>query len=383
MRKQIKSLIPFLLCLSLFVLLFAPCAGAAGTDPDSPDEHTSRQPDYSRKGSVTLDILLADGTPVPGGTLTAYLVGMAREDDGNNDFVYVEPFGPEGTIIEAGIINNAENGAPELAAAFAGKAGGATGKTVTVGNNGRAVFSDLQLGLYLIVQDTPAAGYEPIRSFLVTVPMWDGKALVYDVYANPKPSITYKGAVLDLPVEKIVINQGGTPDPNEKFSFRLTPRGEGTPTPLILDATVDEETGALTVVRRGAGAVSCGSIIYGLDNVGNTYAYVVEELPGSNTHYTYDTRKYFVTVAVTMEDDVIKIHVRYVCSDNTTVTNMSFVNRYYNRTPGIPSLPHRIPGTPRLPQTGQRWWPVSVLAGLGLGSFLLGWWLRRKGTGNP
>ena len=241
MIKRIKALVPFLLCLSLFVLLFAPCAGAAGT---APDEHTSRQPDYSRKGSVTLDILLADGTPVPGGTLTAYLVGRAREDDGNNDFVYVAPFGPEGTIVDADTINNAEAGAPELAAALAAKAGSASGKTVTVGNNGRAVFTDLTLGLYLIVQDTPAAGYEPIRSFLVTVPMWDGKALVYDVYANPKPSITYKGAVLDLPVEKIVINQGGTPDPNEQFAFLLTPREKNAPMPVNGAAVVDEETGA-------------------------------------------------------------------------------------------------------------------------------------------
>ena len=372
MIKHIKALVPFLLCLSLFVLLFAPCAGAAGT---APDEHTSRQPDYSRKGSVTLDILLADGTPVPGGTLTAYLVGRAREDNGNNDFVYVAPFGPEGTVIDADTINNAEAGAPELAAALAAKAGSASGKTVTVGNNGRAMFTDLTLGLYLIVQDTPAAGYEPIRSFLVTVPMWDTEKLDYnyDVYANPKPSITYKEAVLELPVEKIVINQGGTPSPNEKFGFRLTPREEDAPMPLNWDAVVDEETGAQIVARRGAGAVSFGSILYGLDEVGKTYTYMVEELPGDNSHYKYDTRKYFVMVAVAMEDDVITAHVRYVCSDNTTVTNMSFVNRYYNRTPG----------TPALPQTGQRWWPVSVLAGLGLGLFLLGWWLRRKGAGNP
>ena len=154
MIKHIKALVPFLLCLSLFVLLFAPCAGATGTDSAS-----------SEKGSVTVDILLADGTPVPGGTLTAYLVGTAK----GNNYVYVKPFGEEGTVIDSDTINNAEAGAPELAAALAAKAGSASGKTVTVGNNGRAVFTDLTLGLYLIVQDKPAAGYEPIRSFLVTV----------------------------------------------------------------------------------------------------------------------------------------------------------------------------------------------------------------------
>ena len=358
MIKRIKALVPFLLCLSLFVLLFAPCAGATGTDSAS-----------SEKGSITVDILLADGTPVPGGTLTAYLVGTAK----GNNYVYVKPFGEEGTVIDSDTINNAEAGAPELAAALASKTEGASGKTVTVDNNGRAVFTDLPLGLYLIVQNKTAAGYEPVRSFLVTVPMWvDGKP-VYDVYANPKPSVAYKEAVLKLPVEKIVINQGGTPDPNEQFAFLLTPREKNAPMPVNGAAVVDEETGAQIVVRRGAGAVSFGSIVYGLDDVGKTYTYMVEELPGDNSHYKYDTRKYFVMVAVAMEDDVITVHVRYVCSDNTTVTNMSFVNRHYNRTPG----------TPALPQTGQRWWPVSVLAGLGLGLFLLGWWLRRKGAGNP
>ena len=382
MIKQIKPIVPFLLCLSLFILLFAPYASAAGTDPESPDEHSSRQPDYSRKGSVTLDILLSDGTPVPGGTLTAYLVGQAREDDGNNDFAYVAPFGPEGTVIDADTINNAEAGAPELAAALAAKAGSAGGKTVTVGNNGRAVFTNLTLGLYLIVQDTPAAGYEPIRSFLVTVPMWDGKALVYDVSANPKPSVTHELPTLDLPVVKTVVNQGGTPDPNEKFCFRLTPRTEGAPMPV--NASVNED-GSVTVMRRGAGAVSFGSIAYGLDDVGRTYTYVVEELPGTNSKYTYDTRKYLVQVAVTMEGDAIKIQARYICSDNTLVTKMSFVNKYSNKVPWTPPIPSR-PTTSwylRLPQTGQRWWPVSVLAGLGLGLFLLGWWLRRKGAGNP
>lgn len=372
MIKQIKTLVPILLCLSLFAVLLAPCAGAAGIQ--------DRQPDYSKTGSITVDIHLADGTKVPGGSLTAYLIAKAEEKNGDNIFVYAAPFGTG--VVKADTINNAEAGAPELAATLAAKAGSASGTTVTVGSNGRAVFSGLKLGLYLIVQDTPAVGYEPIRSFLVTVPMWDGEKLVYDVDANPKASTTHELPTLDLPVVKTVLYQGDKPDPNEKFYFRLTPREKDAPKPVNPAATVDAKTGAMTVVRSGAGAVSFGSITFGLDDVGKTYTYLVEELPGTNSKYTYDTRKYLVQVKVTMAGDAIKIAARYVCSDNTVVTKIGFVNKYSNRTPWVPPIPYRPSRPYFLPQTGQRWWPVSLLAGLGVVSFLLGWWLRRKGDGN-
>ena len=163
MMKRIKQPLIIILCLLFSAALFVPCAGAVDTVSDS------LYPDYSRKGSVTLDILLSDGTKVPGGYLTAYLVAAAQEVDGNNDFYYVKPFGTDGEKVEDDLINKAEPGAPELAAELAKKAKDAEGVRVAVNENGQVVFSDLTLGLYLIVQDTPARGFEPIRSFLVTV----------------------------------------------------------------------------------------------------------------------------------------------------------------------------------------------------------------------
>lgn len=198
MMKRSKQLIITILCMLFSAALFVPCASAADTVSDG------LYPDYSRKGSVTLDILLSDGTKVPGGSLTAYLVADAREVDGNNDFYYAKPFGAEGEKVEAALINNAEPGAPELAAELAKKAKDAEGVRVAVDENGQGVFSDLTLGLYLIVQDTPAEGFEPIRSFLVTVPMRDGDKLIYDVVANPKVSVSYKQCTLELPVEKTI-----------------------------------------------------------------------------------------------------------------------------------------------------------------------------------
>jgi hypothetical protein len=41
------------------------------------------------------------------------------------------------------------------------------------------------------------------------------------------------------------------------------------------------------------------------------------------------------------------------------------------------------PGTPnsntKLPQTGQLWWPVTIMALLGLTLFVLGWGIHRRG----
>lgn len=359
--KRSKQLLITIFCVLFSAALFAPCASAADTVSDG------LYPDYSRKGSVTVDILLSDGTKVPGGTLTAYLVADAREENGNNDFYYAKPFGAEGEKVEAALINNAEPGAPELAAELAKKTKDAKGVRVAVDENGQGVFSDLTLGLYLIVQDTPAEGFEPIRSFLVTVPMRDGDKLIYDVVANPKVSVSCKQCTWELPVEKTIENKTGTPDSSTKFSFRLTRKYSNYPMPENTSASVDEKTGAMTVSRLGAGTVSFGTFTFGLDDVGKTYTYTVEELTGNNRYYTYDTRKYTVIVAVTMEKNVIQIHTDYVCSDNSTVTTIRFVNTYNNTPP-----------TPSLPQTGQRWLPLYLSAGVGLAFFLQGWFLRRK-----
>lgn len=59
---------------------------------------------------------------------------------------------------------------------------------MTIGSDGTAAADGLALGLYLVMQDQPAEGYEPIAPFLVSVPMWDetAGAYLYTVDAAPK-----------------------------------------------------------------------------------------------------------------------------------------------------------------------------------------------------
>ncbi|MCD8022012.1 MAG: hypothetical protein LUF30_03230, partial [Lachnospiraceae bacterium] len=63
------------------------------------------------------------------------------------------------------------------------------GTEQSVGNDGTAEFTDLDLGLYLVVQTVPSTGYYVIDPFVVTIPYDFSGTWVYDVDASPKTEI--------------------------------------------------------------------------------------------------------------------------------------------------------------------------------------------------
>ena len=66
-------------------------------------------------------------------------------------------------------------------------------------SNGIAMFDNLDLGLYLIVQTKSVEGYSDIESFLVMMPKVEDNKWIYDIKAKPKTDI-YK--VIDVTVNK-------------------------------------------------------------------------------------------------------------------------------------------------------------------------------------
>ena len=142
-----------------------------------------------------MTIRAVGGKTVSGGTLTLYRVAGAVYENGDNRFAFTSEFQDCGLSLT--VLEEEDSGAPALSAALAAYVSEKKlkGSTVTIDDAGRAAFSDLTLGLYLLVQETPAPGYEAISPFVVTVPLWNGKKLVYDVDASPKPSL----AVMQTP----------------------------------------------------------------------------------------------------------------------------------------------------------------------------------------
>lgn len=167
--KFVKRLSTLLLALSL---------GAAVALP----AYAHEVPDPSRTGSIRFSMLY-DGSAVGGGSLTLHRVGDVAEEDGNYTFTLTEAYAASGADL-TDLTDTA------LAADLADytTANGIAGEEVTIGSDGTAAADGLALGLYLVMQDQPAEGYEAIAPFLVSVPMWDetAGAYLYTVDAAPK-----------------------------------------------------------------------------------------------------------------------------------------------------------------------------------------------------
>ena len=137
-------------------------------------------PDENRKGTVTVEMEY-DGKAVAGGTLTAYRVGQIQEYDGNYSFAETDAMAAfTGSYEDVASAELAES----IAAFVEGNQLSAYGTAKN--QNGKAVFTDLELGLYLIVQTEASEGYEPLKPFLVAVPMNEGGHYVYEVSAEGK-----------------------------------------------------------------------------------------------------------------------------------------------------------------------------------------------------
>ncbi|MDY4953208.1 MAG: SpaA isopeptide-forming pilin-related protein [Candidatus Onthomonas sp.] len=140
-------------------------------------------PDLSRKGSITVTMHQGE-TVVSGGSLTLYRVGEVREEDGNYSFALTGDFtgcGQSLTNIQSAQL------AKNLAQYVADH--DLIGTTREINSSGTVTFPQLTLGLYLLVQNKAASGYNKAEPFLVSVPMRENGTYVYDVNASPKVEV--------------------------------------------------------------------------------------------------------------------------------------------------------------------------------------------------
>jgi len=141
-------------------------------------------PDMNRKGTITVDMVY-DGKAVTGGSLTAYRVGRIQEDNGSYRFVKTDAMKELKDDYD-------DIGSPKLAknvAAFV-RANGVAAYMTAENTGGKAVFNDVEPGLYLIEQTLASDGYEPINPFLITIPMNENGQYKYTVTAEGKFQLT-------------------------------------------------------------------------------------------------------------------------------------------------------------------------------------------------
>lgn len=139
-------------------------------------------PDLTREGIIEVTMKMGN-TTVPGGTLTAIRVGDIQEDDGNYSYVLSEDFEQSGLSLE-------DVQSAELASDLAQYAEehSIEGVTKEIGDDGYVTFQ-VELGLYLLVQNEAAEGYCAISPFLIGVPNVEDGVYVYEVDASPKVNL--------------------------------------------------------------------------------------------------------------------------------------------------------------------------------------------------
>lgn len=135
-------------------------------------------PDLTQKGSIEITMKY-ENQPVQGGNLELFRVGEVLEENGDYYFGVLEEFKGSGVSLE-------DVQSPEVAKALAEYAKDLKGMKKEISSEGKVDFDQLELGLYLLVQDDAAAGYHKVNPFLVSVPKEVNGEYVYQVDAGPK-----------------------------------------------------------------------------------------------------------------------------------------------------------------------------------------------------
>lgn len=137
--------------------------------------------DFSRTGSISITMTYQDAA-VPGGSLTLYKVAdVAVDNQSDYSFRYTEAYADCEVSLEE---LNASQTSQALAEYTAAQE--IPGVKQEIDEAGKVFFGELELGLYLLVQEDPAEGYDTVNPFLVSVPGRQDDSYVYEVNASPK-----------------------------------------------------------------------------------------------------------------------------------------------------------------------------------------------------
>jgi hypothetical protein len=216
----------------------------------------------AQTGSITVTMRTDDSeasTPVPGGTLTAYLVAVPVEStnaESGLEYTFSENFKALGDSVTLPTAQKEENlnNAADLAAQLSTyvQEQGIKGTTVTIDADGVASFDDLENGLYLLTQDTAPDGYQTLQPFLIEVPTMQENGLLYDLQAYPKLAVL-SDTNTDVPWWLPLLGLAGLP-----FIIGNTSTETGTvaqlPAAVEVPAPEKESTGEGSVAEEAANA---------------------------------------------------------------------------------------------------------------------------------
>ncbi len=267
--------------------------------------------DFTKTGSITVTLEASTGEKPKDGTLTLYHAADLSSDG----YTYTTAF----KDCTEDLTENLNQSKANALAAYV-SANGITGQSQNIGSDGTAVFDNLDLGLYLVVQTADSTGFYTANSFLVSVPLEENSAWVYDVDASPKAAISVETDSGDTPTTP---DDTDDPDDTDEPSEKTPSGGGGGGGSHILNPPDESEKTS--------------------DRKPNTSTPHTSTLPADPDEPPAETE----------DEDIDEPHEVEVTPEEPII-----IEEKEEET---------------LPQTGQLNWPVPILAISGLLIFSLGW----------
>jgi len=159
--------------------------------------------DYT--GSIEIR-MLKNGNVVSGGSVTVYRVAYWDGEMYRKTLAFEQFMDGEKEWLDAGM-------GKRLCEYASGN--GIEGITQRVNESGKAIFLNLEKGIYLVVQKDPADGFLPFCPFVVALPSYNEGIEINSIIAYPKCMENTQGQSpqtgdTDLPIELFILSGIGT-----------------------------------------------------------------------------------------------------------------------------------------------------------------------------
>ncbi len=173
---------------------------------------TTDQIDMDQKGNIHITVEF-QGEPVAGEAFRLIKVADIKTEGEQTGYTFTDEFMKfDGSLENVGESNAAVSLAKTLKDYV--KDNNVQGDIKYAGEDGKIAYTNLELGLYLVIQEDKPDGYVDINPFLVSVPDEIEGKIAYDVDASPKIDVYRKNSQTDKIIETTTVTSDEmTPTP--------------------------------------------------------------------------------------------------------------------------------------------------------------------------
>jgi len=330
---------------------------------------------------------------INGGSVVLYkIAGLTDNEFKHPDGFFVREPAFEGLTIDLNEVGRSDERdiaiSLEMAYYIANNNLESLGTVYEIDEEGHGKAENLTTGLYLVVQKDAPEGYVSFLPFMTILPFHDKQNSTYNydpvVYPKTSEKKPYEEYTSIVPsVQKKVEGENAPKDTEFRFSFKsldnkyldvFNSKGTVAQGGNVVKQAEDE----IIVCTYGEGVAEFGKITFYLPG---DYIYEVREINTGASGYTYDKTAYWCKYTVVLNDARTALVLERAVIKEGDANGKVL---YEGTEPetfvfGYKNIYGEVPPPSPLPQTGQIWWPMIVMAAIGIAFISVGVGISKRG----